>query len=83
VGEAPGCFLQGFDQVEPPNDEWPCYEDGLQGMSREMGLPCVVLASFAGAYQLNGIGDHGWPIETLLERISDEGSRRRVMTASP
>jgi hypothetical protein len=52
-------------------------------MSREMGLPCVVLATFAGMYQFDGIGDHGQPIEALPERFSDEGSRRRVMTASP
>jgi hypothetical protein len=50
VGEAPSCFLLGSDQVEPPNGEWPCDGNGLQGMSREMGLPCVLLASFAGAY---------------------------------
>jgi hypothetical protein len=48
-----------------------------------MGLPCIVLASFAGAYQLNGVGDRAWTIEALPEHVSDEGSRRRVMTASP
>jgi hypothetical protein len=52
-------------------------------MSREMGLPCVVLASFVGVYHLNGIGDRDWPIEALPERVSDKGSRRRMMTASP
>jgi hypothetical protein len=50
VGKAPGCSLQGSDQVEPPNNERPCDENGLQGMSREMVLLCIVLASFAGAY---------------------------------
>jgi hypothetical protein len=44
VGEAPICFLQGSDQVEPLNDERPCDGNGLQGMSWEMGLPWVVLA---------------------------------------
>jgi hypothetical protein len=83
VGEAPGCFLQGSDQVEPPDGEWPSDGDGLQGMSREMGLPCVVLAYFAGAYQLNGVKDRGWPIEALPECVSDKGSRRHMMTASP
>jgi hypothetical protein len=78
VGEAPSCFLQGSDQVEPPNGERPCDRDGLQDMGREMSLPCIVLASFAGAYQIGGIGNRGWPIEALLERVSDEGSRRRV-----
>jgi hypothetical protein len=48
-----------------------------------MGLPHIVLASFVGAYQLNGVGDHGWPIEALSERVSDKGSRCRVVIASP
>jgi hypothetical protein len=50
MGEASGCSLQGSDQVEPPNGERPCDGDGLQGKSREMGLLCIVLAFFAGAY---------------------------------
>jgi hypothetical protein len=50
VGEAPGCSLQGSDQVKPTNGERPCNGNGLQGMSQEMGLPYVVLASFTGAY---------------------------------
>jgi hypothetical protein len=50
VGEAPGCSLQGSDQVEPSNSERPCDGNGLQDMSQKMGLPYVVLASFAGAY---------------------------------
>jgi hypothetical protein len=83
VGKASGCSLQRSDQVEAPNGEWPRDGDGLQGMSQEMVLPCIVLTSFAGAYQLNGVGDRGWPIETLPECVSDEGSRHRVMAASP
>jgi hypothetical protein len=50
VGEATSCPLQGSDQVEPPNSEWPCDGNSLQGVSREVGLPCIVLAPFAGAY---------------------------------
>jgi hypothetical protein len=50
VGETPSCSLQGSNQVEPPNGERPCDRNGLQGVSREMGLPCIVLASFAGVY---------------------------------
>jgi hypothetical protein len=65
----PPVVFSGSDQVEPPNNERPRDGDGLQGMSREMDLPCIVLASFAGAYQL-GVGvltpitlwlDLGWP----------------------
>jgi hypothetical protein len=50
VGEAISCPFQGSDQVEPPNNECPCDGNSLQGMSREMGLSCIVLAAFAGVY---------------------------------
>jgi hypothetical protein len=50
VGEATSCPFQGSNKVEPPNSKWPCDGDGLQGMSREMGLSRIVLAAFAGAY---------------------------------
>jgi hypothetical protein len=50
VGETASCPFQGFDEVEPPNNKWPCNGNGLQGMNREMGLPCIVLAAFAGSY---------------------------------
>ena len=39
-----------------------------------MSLPSVVLASFAGAYDLLGVGHRGWLVETLPECISDQGS---------
>jgi hypothetical protein len=50
VGEATSCLLQGSDQVESPNGKQPCEGNRLQGVSREMGLLYVVLASFAGVY---------------------------------
>jgi hypothetical protein len=50
VGEATSCPFQGSNQVEPPNSERPCDGNSLQGMSQEVGLSCIVLASFAGAY---------------------------------
>ena len=48
-----------------------------------MGLLSVVLASFAGAYDLLGIAHRGWPVETLPECVSDQASRRGVMSAKP
>jgi hypothetical protein len=50
VGEAASCPFQGSDKVEPLNSKHPCDGDGLQGMSWEMGLPCIVLVAFVGAY---------------------------------
>jgi hypothetical protein len=50
VSEAASCPFQGSDKVEPPNSKQPCDGNGLHGMSWEMGLPCIVLAAFVGAY---------------------------------
>jgi hypothetical protein len=46
----PVVLFRGSDQVKPPNSERPYDGNSLQGVSQEMGLPCIVLASFAGAY---------------------------------
>ena len=48
-----------------------------------MGLPSVVLAPFVGGYDLLSVGYHGRPVEALLERVSDQGSRRGMVTADP
>jgi hypothetical protein len=50
VGETTTCPFHGSDEVEPPNSERPCDENGLQGMSRKMGLSRIVLSAFAGAH---------------------------------
>jgi hypothetical protein len=48
-----------------------------------VGLLCVELTPLAGAYNPSGVGHRGWPVETLSEGVSNKGSRRCVMTASP
>jgi hypothetical protein len=48
-----------------------------------MGLPCVELTPFAGMDNSSGVGYRRWPVETLSENISDEGSRCYVVAASP
>jgi hypothetical protein len=48
-----------------------------------VGLLCVELTPLAGAYNPSGVGHRGWPVETLSEGISNEGSRCYVVTASP
>ena len=48
-----------------------------------MGLPSVVLTPFAGAHDMFRIGYHGWPVEALLECVSDQGSRRGMVTTEP
>jgi hypothetical protein len=46
-------------------------------------LSCVELTPLAGAYNPSVVGHRGWPVETLSEGVSNEGSRCCVMTASP
>jgi hypothetical protein len=41
------------------------------------------LTPLAGVYNPSGVGHRGWPVETLSEGISNKGSRRFVVTASP
>ena len=48
-----------------------------------MSLPSVVLAPFAGAYDLLGVGYYSGPAEALSECVPYQGSRRSVVTADP
>jgi hypothetical protein len=81
MGIAPGGLLQRPNHVQPPHGEWPCNGDGLEGLGQEVGLSCIVLTSFVGAYQLGGVSDHRWPVEPLAEGISDKRPRRCMVHA--
>ena len=76
MGVAPGGLLQKPNHVEPPHGERPCDGDGLEGLGREVRLPCIVLASLAGAYQLRGVSNRRWLVESLAKGIFDERPRR-------
>jgi hypothetical protein len=83
VREAPGCLLQGTDEVQTPHSKRPGDGYCLQSLSGQVGLPCVELTPLAGAYNPSGVGHRGWPVETLSEGVSHEGPRCCVVTASP
>jgi hypothetical protein len=83
VREAPGCLLQGTDEVQTPHGKHPGDGYCLQGLSGQVCLPCVELTPLAGAYNSSGVGHRVWPVETLSEGVSNERSRCCVMTASP
>jgi hypothetical protein len=74
VSVAPGRLSQGPDDAQSPHGERPCDENRLQGVSPEISLAGVELASLAGAYDLFGVSDRGWPVKALAERIADEGT---------
>jgi hypothetical protein len=48
-----------------------------------MRLFCIELASPIGPHDPGGIGDSSRPIKPLPEGVVDEGSRHRVVPASP
>jgi hypothetical protein len=83
VGAAPACFLEGSNQVESLDHEWPHDRDRLECLSRQMRLPNIVLAPFTGAYNLHGVGYGSGPVEALLEGLLDEGPRSGVMSTCP
>ena len=69
---APGCLLQGADEVQTPHSKRPGDGYGLQSLSRQVGLPCVELTPFAGADNSSGVSYRRWPVEALPESISNE-----------
>ena len=81
VGIAPGGFLQRPNHVQSPYGERPCDGDGLEGLGQEVRLPRIVLTSLAGAYQLGGVGNRRWLVESLAEGVSDERLRRSMVPA--
>jgi hypothetical protein len=81
VSIAPGRLSQGHDYVQSPHGERPCDKYGLESVSLEVGLTCVELAPFAGAYDLVGVGDRCGPVEALAERVAHESAWCRVMSA--
>ena len=42
----------------------------------------IELAAFAGSHDPCGIGDFGWPVETLSEHVAHEGAWRRMMATN-
>ena len=46
-------------------------------------MPSVVLAPFAGAYDLLSVGYYSGPVQALSECVPNQGSRRGVVTVDP
>ena len=82
MGIAPGHSLQWSDEIQSSHGKGPCDGDSLQSMSREVRLTGVELATFTCSHDFCGIGDHGWPVETLSERVAHEGAWCCVMATN-
>ena len=83
MGEAPGRLFEWPNQIEPPDHEGPCDGDHLECLGWEMSLSSIVLAPFAGAYNLLSVGYCSGLVEALSECVSNQGSRRGVVTVDP
>ena len=78
-----GRLFEWPNQVEPLDHEGPRDGDHLERLGWEVSLLSVVLTSFAGAYNLLGIGYCGGPVEALSECIPNQGPWCGMMTADP
>ena len=52
---APGCPLERFDKIGPPDYVRPCDGDRLECLGRQVGLSSVVLTPFAGAHKCSAL----------------------------
>ena len=83
VGVAPRRLFEWSNQIEYLDYERPGDGDHLECLGREVSLSSIVLAPFAGAYDLLSIGYCSGLVEALSECIPNQGSRRGVVTADP
>jgi hypothetical protein len=81
VGEAPGCFFEGFQEVQAPRDKGPCDGDGLDLLGWHVDLSHKLLAPFARPHNLNCVVSGRWPVKTLLESFTDHAPWRGMMSA--
>ena len=81
MGEAPGRSLEGPDEIQPPDREWPRDGDGLEGLRGQVSLAREELAPLTGTDYLGSVGDRRRPVEALPEGIADEGPWRSVVAA--
>ena len=81
MGEAPGCLFEWPNQIKPPDREGPRDGDHLECLGREVSLSSVVLAPFAGAYDLLSVGYCSGLVKALSECVSNQGPWCGMVTA--
>ena len=83
VAVAPRHSRERAQDIQSPDREWPRERDGLEALSRLMDLLGVELAGLAGLHQLSRVVECRRPVESAAECLTDEGPRRRVVSAVP
>jgi hypothetical protein len=73
VREAPGCLLQGTNEIQTPYDKRPSDRYCLQGLSGQVRLSRVELTPSAGPYNSSGIGHRGRPVENFVGKRFPRG----------
>jgi hypothetical protein len=79
--QAPGRGLEWSYHVQAPDSERPGERDGLEGYRSSVSMLGEALAAVALLHQLFCILLGRRPIETMMEGLSHQGSRRCVMPA--
>ena len=83
VGVSSGRLFEKPNQIEPLDHKRPRDGDHLECLGQEVSLPSVVLAPFAGAYDLLGVGYCSGPVEALSECVPNQGSWHGMVTIDP
>jgi hypothetical protein len=71
VGEAPGRFFEGSQEIQAPQGKGPCDGDDLEFLGWRVDLSCKVLAPHARPHNLNCIIGGRRPVKTLPEGFID------------
>jgi hypothetical protein len=71
VGQAPGRFLEGFQEIQVPHDKRPHDGDGLELLGWRVDLSHKVLVHPAGPHHLNHVSSGRQQVKTLPERFSN------------
>ena len=83
MGVASGRLLERSNQIEPLDHEGPRDGDHLECLGQEVSLSSIVLAPFAGVYDMFSVGYCSGLVEALSKCVPNQGSRHGMVTVDP
>jgi hypothetical protein len=81
--QAPGHCLEWSHHVQAPDSEWLGERNGLEGRRWSVPMLGEALTAVAMLHQLICVPQGRWPVETVVEGLSHQGSGGCVMPALP
>jgi hypothetical protein len=63
--------MEWSQDIHPPYGEWPGGWNHLQSLNQCAYLLCMELTCFVGLYQLSCILESSWPVEAVLEGLTN------------